>query len=57
MNADVFLQIILPSALVLTIRATKALQVVRFALMPHEAYFILVLSWTLIATEECFLLL
>lgn len=57
MNADVFLQIILPSALVLTIRATKALQVVRFALVPHEAYFILVLSWTLIATEECFLLL
>lgn len=49
MEADVFLEIILASTLVLTIGTAEALSVVRFGLMAHEAYSVLVLPRTQLA--------
>lgn len=52
-NANVFGQIIFASALVLTIRALEPpLALVSFALVPLQAYFIIVASRALIAPEK-----
>lgn len=57
MNADVFLQIIVASALVLTIGTLESFHPVRFASVTPQAYFIFVASRALIAPEESFLFL
>jgi hypothetical protein len=58
MDADVFLKIIFSRALVLTVWTRKlSLAFVYFASVPHQAYFVLVATRTLIASKHCFLLL